>query len=86
MSAAAQNVVRDDDDDEDSPRRGKSCVTATHTLCFTCGTTPETKEMWTGHWTKDEHAKFLAGLQRHGTDWKKLSQLVRYTQTLCWGT
>ena len=30
-----------------------------------------------GRWTPQEHARFLAGLERHGRCWKKVAGVVR---------
>jgi SHAQKYF class myb-like DNA-binding protein len=29
-----------------------------------------------GHWSKEEHGRFLEGLQKHGKDWKKIVECV----------
>ena len=31
----------------------------------------------TGRWTKDEHARFLKGIDIHGKEWKKVAMLVK---------
>lgn len=31
----------------------------------------------TGRWTKDEHARFLKGIDTHGKEWKKVAMVVK---------